>query len=228
MKKIKLLFVEDDISFAFIVKGSLELTGLYDVRLAYDGMEGLNAYYEFNPEIIVSDIQMPVLNGMEMIQKIRCYDSDVAIMLATGLTSTRDVLEGYKLDIDNFIKKPFLPDELDAHIRAVIKRLRKEKIRELETVYIGIYSFDLETHLLYLGENKYKLTSRECKILKSLYKRKNHLVKRKELLNKLWGVNDFYSSRSLDVFINKLRKYLENDPSIQIDTVRKEGLILRC
>lgn len=228
MEKIKLLFVEDDSSFAFVTKGSLELTGLYEIELASNGKEGLEAYQNFQPDVIVSDIEMPVLNGMEMIRKIRQKDEDIPILFATGRTSARDVLEGYQLKVDNFIKKPFIPDELNAHIQAIMKRVQKDKVEKTkEKISIGDYIFVVETRSLHWKENVLRLTDRESKILQRLCAKKNNLLKRDDLLNELWGMNDFFTSRSLDVFITKLRKYLANDPSVQIETIRKEGLILK-
>ena len=228
MKKIKLLFIEDDVSFALVTKGSLELTGLYDVQLASNGEEGLLAYQHFCPDVIVSDIEMPVLNGMEMIRKIRRKDEEIPILFATGRTSARDVLDGYQLKVDNFIKKPFLPDELNAHIQAIMKRILKSRAEKIEEIaYIGNYIFIIETRSLHWKEGELKLTKRESSILQRLYEKRNSLVKRDELLDELWGMNNFFTSRSLDVFITKLRKYLANDPSLRIENVRKEGLILR-
>ena len=228
MKKIKLLFVEDDFSFAFVTKGSLELTGQYEVQLASNGKEGLEAYYDFRPDVIVSDIEMPVLNGMEMIRKIRQQNEDIPILFATGRTSARDVLEGYRLHVDNFIKKPFLPDELNAHIQAIRKRVRKDKEKNAsEKIPIGEYTFIFESQSLLWKEKTYKLTNREAKILYKLWEKRESLLRRDELLIELWGMNDFFTSRSLDVFIAKLRKYLAKDPSIRIETIRKEGLILK-
>jgi Response regulators consisting of a CheY-like receiver domain and a winged-helix DNA-binding domain len=228
MKKIKLLFVEDDASFAFVTKGSLELTGLYDIRLASNGKEGLLAYQDFCPDVIVSDIELPVLDGMEMVRKIRQKDEEIPILFATGRTSARDVLDGYQLKVDNFIKKPFLPDELNEHIQAIMRRIFKSKSEKSKgTVYIGNYIFIIETRFLHWKEGGLKLTKRESLILQRLYEKRNSLVKRDELLDELWETNDFFSSRSLDVFITKLRKYLANDPSLQIKTIRQEGLILQ-
>jgi len=227
MGKIKLLLVEDDSLFAFVTKGSLELTGLYEVCLASNGEEGLALYEQFRPDIIVSDIEMPVLNGLEMIRKIRKKDEDVSIIFATGRTSAQDVLDGYQLGVDNFIKKPFLPDELSAHIQAVMKRIGKNKLKPIrETIYLGEYTFTVKTRTLYRESKSRKLTERESRILRMLYEKKNNLIRRDELLNELWGRSDFYTSRSLDVFISKLRKYLSNDPSIRIETIRMEGLTL--
>jgi DNA-binding response OmpR family regulator len=228
MDKIKLLFVEDDASFAFVTKGSLELSGLYEVQTASNGKEGLAAYETFKPDVIVSDIEMPVLDGMEMIRQIRQIDSYIPVLFATGRTSAQDVLDGYKLNVDNFIKKPFLPEELNAHVQAIFKRTRVIPINGgcKNIVPIGQYVFNVDRQLLQWKYETHKLTSREADILSRLYEQKEDLVKRENLLEELWGTNDFFTSRSLDVFINSLRKYLSHDPNIKIETVRGKGLRL--
>jgi DNA-binding response OmpR family regulator len=227
MDKIKLLFVEDDPSFAFIVKESLELTGMYEICPASNGKQGLEAFVSFVPDIIVSDIEMPVMNGLQMVQKIRQKDSHIPILFATGRTKAQDVLDGYKLNVDNFIKKPFIPDELDAHIRAIMKRIKERVIVvNQKDVSLGEYIFNVETRILQWRNEKKKLTQRETDILWLLYEGKGGVIKRSTILEKLWGISDFFTSRSLDVFVNTLRKYLSSDSTIQLQTVHREGLRL--
>jgi len=227
MEKIKLLFVEDDTSFAFVVKGSLELSGLYQVETAFNGKEGLDAYDSFNPDVIVADIEMPVMDGMEMVSLIRKKNEGIPILFATGHTSAQCVLDGYKLNVDNFIKKPFLPEELNAHIQAILKRSRIVfNLGNVNNIYLGNYIFNTDKRYLQCNNTKHKLTSREADILYKLYENKGNVVKRNELLEKLWGISDFFTSRSLDVYINSLRKYLSLDPKINIETIRSKGLVL--
>jgi len=226
MEKTKLLFVEDDVSFAFIIKGSLELTGIYQVQTASDGKEGLDAYYSFNPDVIVADIEMPVMNGMEMIEQIRKNDKMIPILFATGHTNAQKVLDGYKLNVDNFIKKPFLPEELGAHIQAVLKRSRIPSNNNTDNIYMGDYVFNTDKQYLQHKNVKKKLSVRETKILHKLYENRGNVVKRDEFLEELWGTNDFYTSRSLDVYVNTLRKSLSLDPKISIETIRSKGLVL--
>lgn len=228
MNKIKLLFVEDDASFAFIIKGSLELTDLYEVQTAANGKEGLFFYKSFNPDVIVSDIEMPVLNGIEMIKAIRSKDSYIPILFATGRTSAIDVIKGYELGVDNFIKKPFLPDELSMHIQAILKRLSNNPLHVNigDDVYLGLYKFNIKRQTLEWENEAYSLTPKENEILQRLYERKNEIYPREKILEEIWGFSDFYTSRSLDVFINHLRKLLQNDPNIKIQTIRGRGLRL--
>ena len=227
MEKIKLLFVEDDAPFAFIVKGSLELTGMYEVQTAFNGKEGLEIYYSFNPDVVVSDIAMPVLDGMEMISQIRESNRFIPILFATGHTNPRQVLDGYKLDVDNFIKKPFLPEELDAHIQAVLRRIRMfSKEYNPENIYLGDTIFNTDKQCLQYKNTKCKLSARESLILYKLFENEGNVVKRKDLLQDIWGTSDFFTSRSLDVFINLLRKHLSLDAKVAIETIRGKGWVL--
>jgi DNA-binding response OmpR family regulator len=227
MEKIKLLFFFFYTSFAFIVKGSLELTGIYQVETAFNGQEGLNAYASFDPDVIVADIEMPVLDGMEMIAQIRKTNEVIPILLATGYTNAQYVLDGYKLNIDNFIKKPFLPEELNAHIQAVLKRTRMlPNGTNTNNIYMGDYVFNTDKQYLQCKDTKHKLTVRETQILHKLCENRGNVVKRDKLLEELWGISDFFTSRSLDVYINSLRKYLSLDPKINIETIRGKGLVL--
>jgi len=227
MEIIKLLFVDDDTSFAFIVKGSLELTGLYQVQTAFNGKEGLDSFYAFNPDVVVADIAMPVLDGMAMISQIRKTNESVPILFASGHTNARQVLECYKLNVDNFIKKPFLPEELDAHIQAILRRTKMfSNPRNEENIYLGDFVFNTDKQYLQYENKKYKISARESRILHKLYENKGNVVKRDELLREIWGTNDFFTSRSLDVFINLLRKRLSLDSKINIETIRGKGLAL--
>lgn len=228
MDKIKLLFVEDDSSYAFMVKESLELEGNYQVCTAANGEEGLKAYLSFAPDVIVSDIEMPKMKGTEMVMRIRKNDKEIPILIATSYNNAQAVLDGYALGIDNFIKKPFLPRELDAHIGAILKRLKIVSGCDNTTklISIGDYVFNLETRDLQCQDIHYTLTPRETRILCRLYDHKDELVKRSDLLDEFWGYEDFFTSRSLDVFISSLRKYLAHDANIKIQTIRREGFKL--
>jgi len=228
MSKIKLLFVEDDLSFSYIIKNSLELSGKYEIQTASDGKEGLEIYHTFCPDVIVADIEMPVLDGMEMIRIIRDKNESIPILLATGQTKVQNVLKGYKLNIDNFIKKPYIPEELDAHVQAVLRRIKNSiSIHEKKNlILIGEYIFNVDKQILQYKTVIYKLTTRESQILEKLYEQKGRLITRENLLEELWGVNDFFTSRSLDVFIHRLRKRLSRDSNVKIETARGKGFKL--
>ncbi len=225
---IKLLLVEDDENLGYMIKGSLEdMIGGYEVVHVLDGKEGLKAWKEFSPDIIVSDIEMPVMDGNEMVRIIREADGDTPIFFATAKGSPKDVTTGYRSGVNNYIKKPFLPEELNAHIQALIKLKNGMKMRDENKIFkLGNYCFDAEHSLLQLNLQDRILTMRETKILQLLCKNKGDTVKREKILEDIWGESNFYTSRSLDVFAKKLRTYLSEDPSVSIRTVKGIGLML--
>lgn len=227
---IKLLLVEDDINLGYIIKGSLEeIVGGYKIILAQNGEDGLKAWKEHNPDIIVSDVEMPVMSGLEMVRIIRQSDVETPIIFASARNSSKDVTSGYNSGVNNYIKKPFLPDELDAHVKALMNLKNSTKTKSVNKAYnLGLYCFDPERYSLEYNSQKQLLTSRESGILQMLCENKSEVVKRDDILLKFWGTNDFFTSRSLDVFISKMRRYLSNDPSISIKTIKGVGLILSC
>lgn len=228
---IKLLLIEDDLTFSYIMKSGLqEIIGGYEVITATNGAEGLKAWEQYHPDIIVSDIEMPVMNGYHMVERIREIDGDTPILFTSALTSPKDVKEGYRLGVNNYIKKPFVPDELDAHIHAILKMKEGAKSRnESEHYKLGCYTLDAKHGSLRndITEKSETLTVREAKILQLLCENINETVERKAILSRFWNTEeDFYASRSLDVFITKLRKFLAEDPSIKIKNIRGIGYTL--
>ncbi len=223
--KIKLLFVEDDRDLAFMIKDGLESLGRYDVYTAYNGLDGYDAYMCFQPDIIVTDVQMPVLNGIEMTKQIRKKDKMIPIIFATGSAT---VMTGYESDIDFFIKKPFTVAELNAHVQAFFRRRDVFFYNHLskEVVHIGKYIFHIEKQVLQYENQVYRLTGKGTQILERLYKKRGCLVRRDDLLDELWGKNNYFNSRSLDVFVNSLRKDLALDPNVELRTIRGKGLEL--
>ncbi len=233
---IKILLVEDDDACAYAIQGGLELLDVYEVRLAENGKEALAVYETFRPDVVVSDIEMPEMNGLELARAIRERDSRVIILFASGLTSPKDLREGYKIDIDEYVKKPYIAEELHGRIQAILRRIRQTAASGLTSsieekpfgISVGRYMFDTEKQTLLL-DNKVtqKLSLREAEILSLLFENRNRLVTRTEFLERFWKNQDpEFSSRSLDVFIAKLRKYLSEDTSIKIVNERGRGLRL--
>lgn len=227
----RVLLVEDDKNLSFILKSSLEqMIGGYEIEVATNGKEGLEKLAAGRFDVIVSDVEMPVMDGVTMVRQVRERYPDVAIVFITGLTTARDVINGYQSGADFYIKKPFLPEELDAHIQAVLKVKRSVSVPEADgkdRYTIGKYSFFPSQNLL-CDEDGYQrsLTPKEAKVLEMLCRRKGHLVSREEILIAIWQTADFYSSRSLDVFITKLRKYLAKDPHIGLKVQKGVGIEL--
>ena len=230
----RVLLVEDDKNLSFILKSSLEqMIGGYEVLSVANGKDGLNILTKENFDVIVSDVEMPVMDGVTMVQHIRKNHPSLAIIFITGLTTARDVINGYQAGADFYIKKPFLPEELDAHIQAVLRMRHNTQAEspagnDEDTIFtIGKYSFDPTQNLLIFENEQHNLTAKESKILEMLCREKGKVVSRENILNEIWGNSDFYSSRSLDVFITKLRKYLSKDTDISLNVLKGVGICLK-
>ena len=230
----RVLLVEDDKNLSFILKSSLEqMIGGYEVLSVANGKDGLDMLTKENFDVIVSDVEMPVMDGVTMVQHIRKNHPSLAIIFITGLTTARDVINGYQAGADFYIKKPFLPEELDAHIQAVLRMRHNTQAEspagnDEDTIFtIGKYSFDPTQNLLIFENEQHNLTAKESKILEMLCREKGKVVSRENILNEIWGNSDFYSSRSLDVFITKLRKYLSKDTDISLNVLKGVGICLK-
>lgn len=230
----RILLVEDDKNLSFILKSSLEqMIGGYEVISVANGKDGLDMLAKENFDVIVSDVEMPVMDGVTMVQHIRKNHPSLAIIFITGLTTARDVINGYQAGADFYIKKPFLPEELDAHIQAVLRMRHNTQAEspagnDEDTIFtIGKYSFDPTQNLLIFENEQHNLTAKESKILEMLCREKGKVVSRENILNEIWGNSDFYSSRSLDVFITKLRKYLSKDTDVSLNVLKGVGICIK-
>ena len=229
---IKLLLVEDDANLNYIIQGGLEdMIGGYEVQTASNGEEGIHLWREWEPDVIVSDIEMPVMDGYEMVRRIRKVDGIIPILFTSGRVSPKDVVKGYELGVNNYIKKPFLAEELNAHITALLRLTNGIRSCGVSSVYaIGyLYEFDAGQAILRQknGEEK-TLTEREAHLMRMLCEHKGEVVKREMILSQLWNTDDdYFASRSLDVFVSRLRKLLSEDDSVQIKTVKGVGLVLK-
>lgn len=230
----RVLLVEDDKNLSFILKSSLEqMIGGYEVLSVANGKDGLDMLTKENFDVIVSDVEMPVMDGVTMVQHIRKNHPSLAIIFITGLTTARDVINGYQAGADFYIKKPFLPEELDAHIQAVLRMRHNTQAEspagnDEDTIFtIGKYSFDPTQNLLIFENEQHNLTAKESKILEMLCREKGKVVSRENILNEIWGNSDFYSSRSLDVFITKLRKYLSKDTNVSLNVLKGVGICIK-
>ena len=228
---IRLLLVEDDANLCYIVQAGLqEIIGGYEVIVATNGKEGYEVWKKQKPDVIISDIDMPVMNGFEMVKRIRETDGDIPILFTSALTSPKDVRKGYDIGVNNYIKKPFVPDELDAHLHAILRMKEGKKNRNEEDIYkFGHYTLNAK-HATLLDNERNKqitLTVREAQILQLLAENKGEVVRRDAILSRFWNTeDDYFASRSLDVFISKLRKLFADDTSIEIVTKRGTGLLL--
>ena len=232
MADIKLLLVEDDENLAYMEKSCFEdIIEGYEVKTAVNGRQGLEEWKTFQPDVIVSDIDMPIMDGLEMVRKIREVDGDTIILFTTGLTSPKDLKAGYAAGANNYVKKPFIPEELDAHIQSLMRlKEGKRSKNNSQLVKLGKYILDANHATLKNQENHSEkmLTAREAKILELLAVNKNEVVRRDAVLSRFWDVEDkdYFASRSLDVFIKKIRTAIEDELSVELRTIRGVGFKL--
>ncbi|MDP5093631.1 MAG: response regulator transcription factor [Polaribacter sp.] len=220
MTKIKILLAEDEASLGMIVKESLESRD-FIVHLATNGVEAFEMYQKETPDILVLDVMMPKKDGFTLAKEIRSVNKRIPILFLTAKSQTSDVLEGFQIGGNDYLKKPFSMEELIVRIKSLLNRIEFQT--NLEAIEIGKYQFNFTKQTLSINEKTFQLTSREAELLFYLSEKKNELLDRTFILNKLWGNDDFFNARSMDVFISKLRKKLQYDPNIQIINVRGFG-----
>ncbi|WP_047548042.1 response regulator transcription factor [Psychroserpens sp. Hel_I_66] len=220
MSKTTILLAEDEPALGQIIKESLE-TRDFNVLLCENGEIAKSVYEKESPELLVLDVMMPKKDGFTLAKEIRVLDDTIPIIFLTAKSQTQDVVEGFTIGGNDYLKKPFSMEELIVRINNLLQRSKIQKTSE--TLKIGDYSFDFPKQILHFNESQQQLTHREAHLLFHLVKNKNQVLDRSLILNKLWGNDDFFSARSMDVFISKLRKKLANDESIQIINVRGFG-----
>jgi len=216
MEKIKILLVEDDPNLGFVVKDNLATKG-YEVTLCNDGEAGEKEFSTNSFQLCILDVMLPKKDGFSLARAIRAKNNDVPILFLTAKAMTDDKLEGFGTGADDYITKPFSLEELFCRVEVFLKRSRQPKEAEaLGILSIGKYNFDSSNFKLKNHTIEKTLTSREAEILKQLCLHRDRVIKREEILMAVWGNDDYFLGRSLDVFISKLRKYLKDDSSVQI------------
>lgn len=223
---INVLLVEDEETLALIIKDTLEGQGFF-IRLAKDGEEGLRQFFEEKPDVLVADVMMPRMDGFEMVRRIRRQDKQTPVLFLTARSATNDVVEGFELGGNDYLKKPFGMQELIVRIKALLGRASNYSAPEKQTSVtefeIGRYRFNAITQRLsYLG-NETELSYRESEILRRLCENRNEVTLMQDILIELWGNDTFFNQRSLHVFITKLRHKLSRDECIRIVNVRGIG-----
>ena len=224
-EKIKILVAEDDLHLGVLLIDYLDTEG-FDVKLCKDGNLALKAIQNSKFDVFLLDVMMPKIDGFSLAREIRVKDKQTPIIFITAKSLKEDKLKGYDLGADDYITKPFDEEELLWKIKAVIRRVpENRKDNKLEIISIGKYVFDANNQSLSLAGKTKRITEKECDILNYLSTNRNNLIKREELLKALWGENDYFYGRSLDVFVTKIRKYLKEDPDINIENVFGVGFI---
>lgn len=220
--KIKILLVEDELTLSMIIRETLEEKEDFTVHTAKDGEDGLQKYHAVHPDVIVADIMMPRLDGFEMVKQIRETDLQTPILFLSARSSVNDVVQGFELGCNDYLKKPFGMNELIVRIKALLNRAYL-KPAHLAYYQVGDFTFDAITQNLFHSGEKILLSNREAEILKRLCENKNRILHTKNLLLELWGDDNYFTTRSLHVFITKLRQKLSADRSICILNVRGTG-----
>lgn len=222
----KILLVEDDQTLGFLLKEYLQMRD-FEVTWAQNGADGLRRFNQEAFNLCVLDIMMPAIDGFTLAELIRNRNTEVPIIFLTAKSLTEDVIKGFKIGADDYIKKPVSEEELVARIQAVLRRSKISEVEESEALFeIGKYHFDSKNQQLTVDGNTRQLTEREAELLKMLCQNKGTLVSRKYVLQKLWGKTDYFTRKSMDVFISRLRKYLAADDSIKIMNVHGSGFVL--
>lgn len=229
MKRTKILLVEDDTSLGFLLVDYLESNG-FDVKLYRDGESGLNGYKTGNFDFCIFDVMLPGIDGFSLAQRVRAENKTVPIIFLTARSMKNDKIKGFNLGVDDYITKPFDEDELLCRINAIINRYNIQPVESIakDNFTIGQYLFDYKNQSLSRGSDFKRLTRKESEVLRHLCLSPNEIVTRDNILYSIWGDNDYFNGRSLDVFIAKLRKYLSEDQSVQINNIPKVGYILEC
>lgn len=219
----KVLYVEDELFLGKIVKESLESRG-FEVLMESDGAKASGLFKRSKPDICVLDVMLPNKDGFAIADEIREMDQKVPIIFLTAKTQTEDVVKGFTLGGNDYIRKPFSMEELIARIQNALRNQTGSHQRPTsDNVNIGKYSFQINRQVLRSGSDDRKLSFRESELLKLLYENRDKIIDRKDILNLLWGNDSFFNSRNLDVYITKLRSYLKDDPSLEIITIKGIG-----
>ena len=224
MKHLKILFADDDLKYALILKRFLEAEG-YEVYYAGNGRIALEQYPEVKPDLILLDINMPEVNGYEVARQIRETDKHTLIFFLTDRTDKTDRLEGFKVRANDYLSKPFFPEELIARIRERFDGLDEGNEKEVYT--FGNTTFDYTNNELRTSASKVLITSRQAEILRLLVKHMDSAVSRETILEHVWGVSSHTNSLALNVQISYLRKALRNDDSVQIESLMKKGYAIK-
>lgn len=223
MSKTKVLYVEDELFLGKIVKESLESRG-FEVIMESDGAKATSLFKKSEPDICVLDVMLPNKDGFTIADEIRELNEDVPIIFLTAKTQTEDVVKGFSLGGNDYIRKPFSMEELIVRIQNVLRNKAEGPQKIVgDSMTMGKFTFHINRQLLSNGKEDRKLSYRESELLKTLYENRDKIIDRKDILILLWGNDNFFNSRNLDVYITKLRSYLKEDPTVEIITIKGIG-----
>lgn len=223
--KHHILLAEDDFDYASILKQYLEFSG-FNVTWAKDGKEALKIFSDTKPDICILDVMMPHMDGFTLAENIIDKHPETPFIFLTAKSFKEDKIKGLSLGADDYVVKPFEVEELILRIQNILRRSQKPVVTnapEPNVLSIGTYVFDGDNYTLSHEKITHQITEKDAHLIRFLYANKNKLVKREDILKEIWGNDDFFSGRSMDVFISRLRKYFSEDPDISIPSVRGLG-----
>jgi len=225
--KVHILLVEDDSNLSLVLQDYLEMLG-YRITLGKDGREGLEIFKKGKFDLCIFDVMLPHIDGFTLAEEVRKMDQEVPVIFLTAKAFKEDRITGFKAGCDDYITKPFSTEELSLRIQVILKRCQTRNLypADYEEFVIGKYIFDYSNMTLTFGDKTQILTKKEAELLRVLCEYKNKLLKREIALKRIWGDDDYFIGRSMDVFITKLRKYLKEDPAISITNVHGTGFKL--
>jgi DNA-binding response OmpR family regulator len=232
MASHKILLVEDDQNFGDVLRSYLEMHD-YDVTLAQDGEAGFQQYQQNEYDLCIFDVMMPKKDGFTLASEIREEDKEMPIIFLTAKTLKDDVVQGFKIGADDYITKPFNSEELLLRVQAILKRSQQkaDPREEIKEFTIGKYHFNFPLRILTFAsgeveEETFKLSPKEAQLLRLFAININDILPRSEALTKIWGEDNYFTARSMDVFVTKLRKYLKKDDQIEIVNIHGNGFQL--
>ncbi len=219
-----ILLVEDEVDFQQVLAEYLTLSG-FQVLKANHGRHGLEIFNKEHVDICILDVMMPVMDGFSMAEELRKKDPEMPVIFLTAKNQKEDKLRGLRIGADDYVTKPFEAEELVLRIENI---LRRSAVSREEDEQLGSMILKKKELKLVSEKNAYQLTIREAELLSFLIQHINQVVTRDHLLEKLWGKNDYFMGRSMDVFVSRIRKYLQDDPALELETIRGVGYILRA
>jgi DNA-binding response OmpR family regulator len=223
--KKSIFFVEDDLSFGAVLKSYLEICN-FTITWLSDGKHAVSSFREGTYDICLLDVMLPNVDGFSIGREIRSMDTKIPIIYLTAKSLKEDVLEGYRLGADDYIVKPFDADVLIYKIAVLLKRAEGETGNLNQYYTIGKYLFDAKLREVKLGETKQLLSPKEAALLQLLCEHRNELLPREVALKRIWGDDGYFTTRSMDVFITKLRKFFKDDPTVEIRNIHGSGFIM--
>lgn len=226
-KKPKILYVEDDIYLSFVTKDNLSLKG-YEIICCEDGEQALTAFSNNDFDLCIIDVMLPKLDGFSLAKAIRKENENIPILFLSAKSMKEDRIKGFEIGGDDYITKPFSIEELVLKIEVFLKRSNVKPIKTVEKIIeIGKYCFDFDNLELTENELSQRLTLREAELLSLFCQNRNKILTREDILNNIWNNDSYFLSRSLDVFVSRLRKLLQNDSRLKIENIHGVGFVFK-